>query len=383
MSFVWFPALSVGAWTSISKKDPGVRFYNKETTTSFFYPYILYSAGHLYKKEDYANIMGFNLKKGLYFGDSGGYQIATGQLKNTPEIRKDIFDWLEKNTNIAANLDIPPYVTNQKVSGNVFNECLEMSYNNFKFFSDNRSGSTNYLNCLQGRDIRSWEIWYEKVKDFKFYGWGIGSVGIDVSLSLQTLFFLLSKGEMEKAHNKIFHIFGTSRADAFIYMIYFAKMLELKRGLKVLVTSDSSSANKNAAFGGYYTAHKDFSSFSFLRYTNTIKAEDINQDAKLPCNCKICEKITLRDIYKWDSMAYGHLLLHNTLFFINFITAIKNIMDCNHNQMILDSFPAKISNNLKIIEQAFEVSNPTEFLRHRGTTFEDNTAVSNISNEFF
>jgi hypothetical protein len=47
----------------------------------------------------------------LVFGDSGGFQIATGALKWDSTIREKIFHWLEANSDVAANLDIPPRVT--------------------------------------------------------------------------------------------------------------------------------------------------------------------------------------------------------------------------------------------------------------------------------
>ena len=66
-------------------------------------------------------------------GDSGGYQIASGAMKWDIKHLDRIFKWLEENTDIAMNLDIPPRL---KYQGQ-YAECLQISKENFKYFSDN------------------------------------------------------------------------------------------------------------------------------------------------------------------------------------------------------------------------------------------------------
>ena len=34
-------------------------------------------------------------------GDSGGYQIASGAIKWKPELKTQVFEWLENNSDIA------------------------------------------------------------------------------------------------------------------------------------------------------------------------------------------------------------------------------------------------------------------------------------------
>jgi hypothetical protein len=389
-NFIYLPALSVGAWIHSVLKNDDIKFFNKELTKYFHYPHVLSSAGHLYKKyPNYAERIKFNLKGGgLHMGDSGGYQIATKQLEYSDQLREDIFHWLENNTNLAVNLDIPPFVSNISTpSESFFQDALDISYKNFKYFNEKQTGKTRFLTVMQGRCVDHWDRWYGKVKDFDFGGWCIGSVAYNNSLTLQALFYMLMHGEFDKKKNQFFHILGTSKPEAFIYLIYFAHLLKKNTGCKSFITSDSSSPNKNAAFGGYYLTH-DFLSFKFVNMTNRYKLEEgkpnlVNPEGKLPCNCKVCKALTLKDIFIWNSMSYTYLTLHNTLIFLEYINLIKRIMECDNTEMIESYFPAKIANNLKLIKQAFETKNPVEFMRVNGTTFDDNTKVVDINGEFF
>ena len=45
-------------------------------------------------------------------------------------LREKIFHWLEANSDVAANLDIPP----KTVYENQFEKCAEISYDNFAWF---------------------------------------------------------------------------------------------------------------------------------------------------------------------------------------------------------------------------------------------------------
>ena len=99
-------------WITLIKDDKlssGVpcRFYSDDYPEKFRHKYFLVTAGHYYKKMDIRQQMGLG-DDVLVFGDSGGYQIATGALKYSDDLREKIFHWLEANSDVAANLDIAP-----------------------------------------------------------------------------------------------------------------------------------------------------------------------------------------------------------------------------------------------------------------------------------
>ena len=137
--FLYIPSLSAGSMVSAFKKDTKfedgttMRFFAKEYPEKWRHPYFLVTAGHHYKKMDFRDQLG--LDDGTFvFGDSGGFQIATGALKWDSTIREKIFHWLEANSDVAANLDIPPRVTFE----NRFQDSMDISFDNFKWFENHQ-----------------------------------------------------------------------------------------------------------------------------------------------------------------------------------------------------------------------------------------------------
>ena len=112
-NFIYYPSLSAGSMVSAFKKNTKFedgttcRFFSKEYPEEWRHPYFLITAGHHFKKMDFRDQIGLD-DEVLVFGDSGGYQIATGALKYSNDLREKIFHWLEANSDVAANLDIPP-----------------------------------------------------------------------------------------------------------------------------------------------------------------------------------------------------------------------------------------------------------------------------------
>ena len=63
------------------------------------------------------------------------------------------------------NLDIPPKI---KYEG-MYEECLKISKENFKYFANKQSGNTDFLNVVQGTNELEYMNWYDEVKDFPFH----------------------------------------------------------------------------------------------------------------------------------------------------------------------------------------------------------------------
>ena len=94
--FIYYPSLSAGSMVSAFKKDAKfedgttMRFFSKDYPEEWRHPYFLITAGHHYKKMDFRQQIGLD-DDVLVFGDSGGFQIATGALKWDSTIREKIF----------------------------------------------------------------------------------------------------------------------------------------------------------------------------------------------------------------------------------------------------------------------------------------------------
>lgn len=218
-------------------------YYNYDN--EFNYPYFLITAGHFYKKDVFEKCKFFKTPGVEIFGDSGGFQIATGALKWNKDIRHDIMTWLERNSTVAANLDIPPRSKLFTVD-----EARDISYDNFKYFHENQSGQTKFLNVLQGKNLESYTSWYELVKDFKeFHGWCMGGCINNMHNIITTIYILLRNKEHLRS-SKI-HYLGVSNPTALLLLVHFQNGLN-QLGLDIQIYSDSSSPN-SARFGNYYT----------------------------------------------------------------------------------------------------------------------------------
>ena len=244
--FIYFPSFSAGEYGDKLKKDfkfrngMTCRFYSKEMEEKYRHPQVLITAGAHFKTDGYRDKLGLT-EDNLVMGDSGGYQIASGAMKWDIKHRERIFRWLEENTDIAMNLDIPPRLKYQGQYG----ECLQISKENFKYFSDNQSGSTQFMNVIQGDDEHTYMNWYNEVKDFDFMGWGVGGCGGSLYRFMSGVLALLNGKEHLKPNNEYFHILGTSKIRDFLMLIQLQKSLE-DIGSNVTVTTDSSNGN----FGG-------------------------------------------------------------------------------------------------------------------------------------
>jgi len=290
----------------------------------------------------------------LLLGDSGGFQIATGVIDvkkiDRLTLRKKIFNWLEYNTDIAMNIDIPPFVSgfSGTVSKAVFDECLAFSIENYKYFHENQTGKTNFLNVLQGRTVPQMSAWYDKVKDFEFNGWAVGGA-TNVKHLMPGIKFLLDKGELTRTGYDYLHLLGVSSNESSIYLAYIQKLLN-EIGVDCQLTYDSSSPALSAAHGGYVMFPRPTAN-TMMRITS--RAEYASNIEHLPCFCPVCQKTNLQDIVKFKSESYSLLTLHNLYKFIDFQKVVGRILDFNDWKVYQSVFGAGITRNLKALRHVF------------------------------
>ncbi|CAH0343148.1 hypothetical protein [Rhizobium sp. CECT 9324] len=141
--------------------------------------------------------------------------------------------WLETHSDYSMSLDFP---TGGITPGNVamhaerliaeghnldamcaanglsldFNACLKQSLLNLDYFVQNRkSGATELLNVLQGRNEAESKAWYEAVKGYGLEGWAFaGAHQSSFSLLLNRLHDMRNDGLLQTA--KWIHILGIS-----------------------------------------------------------------------------------------------------------------------------------------------------------------------------
>ena len=337
-NFIYFPSFSTAGVAPELKKDfrfssgTTCRFYAKEMN-ELRYPYFLLSAGANYRNKKARESFGLT-DDVLVVGDSGGFQIKTGNLQWKPELRETILRWLEDNSDIAMNLDIPP-------GGKIFkdyNECLDLSSENFEYFAKHRTpGKVDLINILQaGFDNRTQE-WYDQVKEFEFDGWSIGGCqGQKLSSMLYAIAILLEGKEHLKPNNKWLHILGTAKVFDFFMLEQLQKSFN-EVGSKFRVTTDSSSPDYAVVFGGYYL---DYSLKRMnIESVNFPKREDIfKNDLQLPHVTRFDDLIngslTYNDIFEYNRTGFTGMSIHNLYVLVECIERIQEIM--KHHDGLID-----------------------------------------------
>lgn len=236
--------------------------------------YVLYSAGQFdraqIRKPDMVTQRGTDT---VVVGDSGGYQIGTGKLKevkgwdklrNDPNavaahwtmnvgIRDRILRWLDRYCDYAMTLDMPLWVLQdpkaQKTSPFAklsVQQLIDLSYDNLKYFADSRGKATGrsakYLNILQDIGEDTGERWYQRVKDFEFEGWAFGSdTKSGIEPILKWVRRLLDDGKLN-SKTEWLHVLGVSTLEMAVCLTALQQRIRKLTGNDTFqISYDSSS----------------------------------------------------------------------------------------------------------------------------------------------
>jgi len=374
--FLYIPSLSAGSMVSAFKKNTKfsdgttMRFFAKEYPDKWRHPNFLVTAGHHYKKMDFRDQLG--LDDGTFvFGDSGGFQIATGALKWDGTIREKIFHWLEANSDVAANLDIPPRVTFE----NRFQDSMDISFDNFKYFEKHQSGKTKFLNVIQGTFSEEYKEWYHKFKDFDFKGWCIGGPKKLVDF-MYVIALMLQEREFEKEHVEYIHLLGISKISDFFILATLQELLNKMTNNRIQLMSDSSSPGQYPVYGTYlHSSNYKTQTFTELyfpknaeyrRKTHVKQGKDgtisIDKTKNVPCSidCPACKDFTYEylggqtagglDRYSQEGMP--RMVVHNTHLYCEIVKDINKLTN-NHVELLETAVPAELFNVILSLHEMF------------------------------
>ncbi len=345
-NFIYFPSFSVGNFSNAMKVDKKLRnglpfrFHSNEFPIEYQHPYFLVTAGHFYKKApNFTKEWSFKTETDntLILGDSGGYQIASGAIKWDKNLQPIILKWLEHNSDIAMNLDIPPRL---QYDGK-FNECLEISIDNFKYFDTNRIGKTDFLNVVQGNDEHTYLKWYNSVKHFNFDGWAIGGAGGSIYRFMSGVMSIINGKEQYNDNRRWLHVLGTSKVIDFLILSQLQKSLN-DINSKMRVTTDSSTPSRAVVYGLYYF-DVDYKNCNFrslhipkerAKNNKNVSKHTVNSmvdEHLLPNICKFDSLLnggyTFDDLKDWTIEGYGAVILHNFMFFKETIDKINEFIN--------------------------------------------------------
>ena len=241
------------------------------------FKYVLYSAGQFDRAQIRTpDMVSERSKDTVVVGDSGGYQIGTGKLKEVSgwakhvkdpnyvaglwttqvSIRDRILRWLDRYSDYAMTLDMPLWVLNNpKASSSPFaklsaQQLIDLSYDNLKYFADNRGKATGakakYLNILQDAGGDTGERWYQRVKDFDFEGWAFGG---DTKNGIEPLLKwvrrLLDDGKLN-SKTEWLHVLMMSPPVNSVLLTALQRRLREILGNNIIVSYDSSSPFQNS-----------------------------------------------------------------------------------------------------------------------------------------
>jgi hypothetical protein len=374
--FLYIPSLSAGSMVSAFKKDTKfsdgttMRFFSEEYPEKWRHPYFLVTAGHHYKKMDFRQQLG--LGAGTFvFGDSGGFQIATGALKWDGTIREKIFHWLEANSDVAANLDIPPRVTFE----NRFNDAMDISFDNFKWFEKNQSGKTKFLNVIQGTFNEEYSTWYHKFKDFDFNGWCIGGPKKLVDF-MYVIALMLQEREFEKNHVQYVHLLGISKISDFFILGTIQHLLNKLTNGRVQLMSDSSSPGQYPVFGTYlHSSNYKTQTFTELYFPKNAEYRrkthikqgkegtvDIDKTKHVACSidCPACKDFTYEylggqtstglDRYSQEGMP--RMVVHNVHVYCEMVKDINKLTE-HHVELLETVLPKDLYDVILSLHEMF------------------------------
>jgi hypothetical protein len=367
-NFIYIPSFFSGEYGGtmkknfrFSKSNMTCRYYADDFPEKYQHKYALISAGANSSKT-YRHDLG--LDNSFVLGDSGGYQIASGAMKWDIKHRDRIFNWLETNSDVAINLDIPPRM---KYAGK-FNECLDISKDNFKYFYENQTGNTKFLNVLQGENELSYLNWYNGVKDFQFNGWSIGGVRGNLYRMLSGIYTLINNKEHLNLNNDYFHILGASRVRDFLMLIQLQKSLE-DIGSNITVTTDSSTPDRHVVYGLYFInysiKHENLDAITFPNGSNNPDIIDWfkTTNQTIPKFTEfdniIGEEFSWKDVADWNLDCKIGMRLHNFYLLKDAIQAITWLV-YGHDYILKQSINSNTYKILQSIDEMVKSSNPTK-----------------------
>jgi len=400
----------------------GLNFINPEEGY-FTYPTALYSAGHACLDMDKVNdrdSMCVNRDRNFstIVGDSGGYQIGKGVIKfdwkdfegnKANAVRSNILNWLELTSDWAMTLDVPSWAADDlnspKTGLNSFQDTLDGTIYNNKFFQKNRLGQTKFLNVLQGDDWETAQIWYDQVKNFEFEGWAMGGINMcDMEVMLRRLIIMRDEKKLEG--KDWMHVLGTSQLDWACFLTQVQRQVRKHINNNFTMSFDSASAFLSTANGLVYTHNL----FTPKRWSYIMeKAPDDKKmkglDIPFPFKSAIGDRLKMKDVCwygegdlnkngkegatAWDSFSYCLMMGHNVYNHIravqiandmNDIEMIKHQPDVKHwrktkNSDTTDEFSDFVPRNIlyfnTLVEQVFTSEKPMEVINNASSFLAD------------
>ena len=372
-----------------SLKPRHLNFFNRSSPL-WHYKWCLASAGHFAYSGASNAITRRKPKSTVVVGDTGGYQIGSGALKEIRDwsrhrkksdhilklwsdsgIRHTLLHWTEANCDYAMTLDMPPWARENKWRASPFHYCsveqlTAMTVDNLKFIDRRRGavGDCKFLNVLQGQNEAEADYWYSKVRDFDFEGWAFGTkmnweTGID---RLLKRILMLRDDRMLYGRKVWLHILGVSQLIWAVALTAIQRGIQKSTGTKFTVSFDASTPLLMAGrYQRYAVPPKlttDINSWRIAAKPFPVghRAATINADQPFPDGSPISSLLTSGDMnpkkspyaaYTFGKFSPYALANHNLYVYL------RAFIDANDAAFNGGLVPQPIADLLGLVEELF------------------------------
>ncbi len=263
-------------------------------------------------------------------GDSGGFQVATGALKETKpwkayardpkriaqlwgrsRIARHLLRWLEQHCDYATTLDMPLWVKSGRYRSSPFHYCslgslTDLTVENLRYIERHRGavGDCKFVNVIQGRDNAEEDYWYERVREFDFEGWALGgSVNWSGGLGrvLRRLLIMRDEGRLG-GRRQWLHILGNSLLSWGIALTAIQRAIQANTGGPFTASFDSSTpflwAGKYQTYPIPPKLTRDVSTWTFSSAPFPVgyAAARAHRSRPIPPGSPLSERLTLGDL---------------------------------------------------------------------------------------
>jgi hypothetical protein len=256
----------------------------------------------------------FKVSKDTYFiADSGGFQLQDEKIAAQSKVTDEqLFAWIQENADMSFIYDLPSLYRVGKrlefLDPATFEKNAKQTAINAQKWLDLKTNKDLLLyNIAKGNNFETLNTWYKCVKDVDLDGWAIG-VKPQYSPTLQALGGLFAYEFLEP---KNIHYLGIAGRNVLPIIVYMSKFF--KR-----TTCDSSSYGEGAIFRNYRNP-LDFQPIPMGQRYNKLNG--------LPCDCPVCEVVTVDEYNAKGSMAGALIALHNLYLYIRYFESLKSIVD--------------------------------------------------------
>lgn len=335
------------------KQSP--RWFTKESNPSFYEPRILVSGPHNRNKDVRTDIsVGEDT---IVFGDSGGFQLATGKISPKEWTCETSLSWLEKNANIFPILDWPIGGLNKELTGKVtFNDAVAHTREAAKYFHDKRTrDDRTIMNVLSASRASHMQPWYDEVKEYKLDGWAFGAHYNHLKTILEGIMFLVNNDEFNSDVARPLHVFGTTSMGVIPYIVYAQHLLN-EKNINIQLSFDSSSASAMVNYGNYI----QFCTPTAMTNTGVSNKYDwtkLTPNSRFGCSCPICRDVDdMKFLMSEEGKGQFYMIIatHNYYQMLQYKRTFDGIVSLNC-QEVNDSLPLELKENFKIMKKAFDI----------------------------